>query len=118
MEAAVQRRDMKALIECDLDFHISLAEASGNPLLDVLRRLLAPLFAFIQMRVMTSGQGPEAWSGDLPRHQWIIKLIREGNPSLAGQYVQHSLTQFAASAYAVWENVGGSVEAHNQGERR
>ncbi len=115
MEAAVQCRDMKALIGCDLAFHISLGEASGNPLLlDVLRRLLAPLFAFIQMRVMTSGQGPEAWSGDLPRHKWMIQLIREGNPVLAGQYVPHSLTQFSAAAYAVWGNAGASSETTNK----
>ena len=115
MEGAVRLRDMKSLIESDLTFHLSLAEASGNPLVvDVLRRLLAPLFAFVQMRVITSGQGPEAWKCDLPRHKLIIRLIREGNPVLAGQFVQHSLTQFAASAYAVWENVDGTGEAHKQ----
>jgi hypothetical protein len=44
-------------------------------------------------------------------------MIGEGNPILAGQYVQHCIRPFAASAYAVWENVEGSIEAHHNGQR-
>jgi hypothetical protein len=43
-------------------------------------------------------------------------MIREGNPILAGQSVQHCIRPFAASAYAVWENVEGSIEAHHNGQ--
>jgi DNA-binding GntR family transcriptional regulator len=116
MKRAAQAGDMKALIESDLEFHICLADASENPvLIDALRRLLSPLFAFILMRVLKSGQGPDAWTADLPRHEQIIELVREGNGALARQYVQHAITRFVKSAYRVWENVGGAVEAHSKG---
>jgi DNA-binding GntR family transcriptional regulator len=118
MAAAKTKHDMKELIQSDLNFHIALTEAPGNPLLaDIGRKLLFPLFAFIQMRVLNSGQGPEAWTGDMQHHRWMLQVIREGNPSLAGQFVQQCMNRFAAAAYAVWENVEGSVEAHNQDRR-
>jgi DNA-binding GntR family transcriptional regulator len=126
MEAAYQKMkraaaacDMTALIESDLQFHIALAEASGNPvLIDSLRRILSPLFAFILTRVLQSAQGPDAWAGDLPRHRQMIDVIREGNGALAQVYVQHCIGRFGVAAYRVWENIGGSVEAHVKGDRR
>jgi len=117
MEHAVETRDMKKIIGSDLEFHVALVQAPGNPLLaDFGRKLLYPLFAFIEMRVVRSGQGPTAWIDDLEYHRGILQIIREGNPSLASQFVQHCIGRFAASAYAVWENVGGSVEAHHKGQ--
>ena len=108
---------MKELIQSDLDFHLGVIRASGNPLLDEIgRKLLFPLFAFIQMKVVSSRQGPEAWLADLEYHRSIVLIIRDGNPALASQFVQHCIRRFAASAYGVWENVGGSVEAHSKGE--
>jgi DNA-binding GntR family transcriptional regulator len=119
MGTAVKRGNMKALIEADLDFHLALAGAGGNPLLaEMLRRVLSPLFAFVLLSVLKSRQGPDAWSGDLPRHRRIVEMIREGNPQLALGYVQHCVGCFAASAYRVWENAGGSVEAHTRGKSR
>ncbi len=114
MKHSARAADMKALIESDLEFHLALVEASGNVvLIDMLRRLLSPLFAFILMRVLKSGQGPEAWTGDLAQHARIVEVIQEGNDSLAAQYVQHSISRFATAAYKVWENVGGAIEAHS-----
>jgi DNA-binding GntR family transcriptional regulator len=119
MTYAIEEGNMRNLIDSDLRFHLALAESSGNVVLvDAIRRLLCPLFAFILIRVLKSGQGPEAWRDDLPRHHRMIELIREGNPELAGQYVRHSVTRFVASAYEVWGNEGGSVEAHTKGARR
>jgi DNA-binding GntR family transcriptional regulator len=119
MSNAAKRDDMKELIQSDLDFHIALIKSSGNPLLaDIASKLLFPLFAFIQIRVLSSRQGPAAWIDDLQNHRLILQVIGEGNPSLANQFVQHCIGRFVASAFAVWENVGGSVEAHHKGERR
>jgi DNA-binding GntR family transcriptional regulator len=118
MAKAMAAHDMKELVQSDLDFHIALTEAPGNPLLaDIGRKLLSPLFAFIQIRVLSSGQGPEAWTDDMQYHRWMLQVIREGNPSLAGQFVQQCIGRFAAAAYEVWENVEGSVEAHNRNQR-
>jgi DNA-binding GntR family transcriptional regulator len=105
--AAVDNRDLRAVIESDLDFHIAMAQASGNTVLaDMIRHLLTPLFAFIQLRARKNEQAPEAWRADLPRHAAIIGLIREGNPKLAREYMEHCIRCFSASAYSVWQNTG------------
>jgi DNA-binding FadR family transcriptional regulator len=62
------------------------------------------LFAFIQLRARKNEQAPEAWRADLPRHTAIIGLIREGNPKLAREYMEHCIRCFSASAYSVWQN--------------
>jgi hypothetical protein len=67
------------------------------------------------MKVLKSRQGPEAWLADLEYHRLILQVIRECNPALANEFVQHCIKRFAVSAYSVWENVGGSVEAHHRG---
>jgi DNA-binding FadR family transcriptional regulator len=109
---------MKELVQRDLDFHIALTRAPGNPVLaEIGAKFLFQLFAFIQIGVLTSEQGPDAWIGDLPNHRLVQHMISEGNPILAGQCVQHCIRPFAASAYAVWENVEGSIEAHHNGQR-
>jgi DNA-binding GntR family transcriptional regulator len=116
MEAAIGRGDMQAVLRHDLDYHLKLTELSGNPFLhEAAKRLLVPLFAFILLRVVKSGQGPDAWAADLPRHRRILDLIGEGDPEIAEQYVRRSYKQFVSSAYAVWENVGGAVAAHKEG---
>ncbi len=108
MAAAIAARDMRALIECDRRFHISLIELSGNAfLIDSAMRLLTPLFAFVLIQVLTSGQGPEIWETDLPRHRRIVELIREGDPVIAEQYVKRSCQQFLRSANGVWDHPGG-----------
>lgn len=117
MFAAVQSREMKTLVRSDLDFHLGLIQAAANPpLAEIGRRLLFPLFAFVQMKVLCSRQRPEAWLDDLQYHRLILQVIREGNPSLANEFVQHCIKRFAVSAYSVWENVDGSVEAHHNGQ--
>jgi DNA-binding GntR family transcriptional regulator len=116
MALSIDRGDIKAVLESDLEFHLALAEASDNAfLIEMLRRLLSPLFAFILIRVLKSGQRPEPWKSDLPRHFAILQIIREGNSAVAAQYVQHSILRFERSAYAVWENVPGAVDAHRTG---
>jgi DNA-binding GntR family transcriptional regulator len=109
MVEAAAKGDMKALIQSDLRFHVSLLDAAGNPLVaDIGRKLLFPLFAFMEMRVVSMARRTEAWSNDLQYHRNIVSIIREGDPSLAGQYVQHCLKQFAVSAYEVWAHGAGT----------
>lgn len=117
MERAASRRDMRALIESDLAFHLALAQASRNQyLIESIERLLRPLFAFVQLRVLGSGQGPEAWIQDLPRHRRIVEVIREGSPDVAALYAQHAVGGFVVSAYEVWGNEGGSPAARGRGK--
>ncbi len=103
MESAATRGDVKELIDSDLAFHIALAEASGNTvLIDLLGRLLRPLFTFVLLRMMETHESTVSWKPDIPRHREIIYLIRESNPVVAGQFVQHCVGRFVASAHAVW----------------
>ena len=100
---AVEHSDIQALIHGDLDFHLALANASDNPMLaDMIRRLLVPLFAFVFLRVVETGQAPESWTADLARHQRIIDLVREEDPEVACHYVQHCIRLFAESAERAW----------------
>ena len=108
------RGDVKDLIESDLVFHIALGQASGNPLLaDMLARLLRPLFTFVLLRVIETHGNTASWDGDLPRHHEIVYLIREGNPLVAGQFVQHCVSRFVSSAHSVW-----APEAHPKRSRK
>ncbi len=103
MEAAAAGGSIKGLIEADLTFHLALAAASGNaPLIEILGRLLRPLFAFVLLRTMETHKTSAEWGPSFARHREIINIIREDNPALAGQFVQHLVGRFVASAQAVW----------------
>jgi DNA-binding GntR family transcriptional regulator len=103
MELAAVRGEVKELVESDLAFHLALAEASGNPILvEVLGRILRPLFTFVLLRTMETHETTAGWVPDLARHREIVYLIRESNPAVAGQFVQHCVGRFVASAQAVW----------------
>jgi len=103
MEQAAVRGEVKGLVESDLAFHLALAEASGNPVLvEMLGRLLRPLFTFVLLRMMETQETTVSWAPDFERHREIIYLIRDSNPAVAGQFVQHCVGRFVASAQAVW----------------
>ncbi|MBI4908296.1 MAG: GntR family transcriptional regulator [Acidobacteria bacterium] len=103
MESAAAAGDLRKLIDSDLAFHLALAAASRNPVLEeMLARLLRPLFTFVLARMVEMHESAERWSAVLPTHARIVDLIREGNPSLAGQYVRHCIGRFAESAHTVW----------------
>lgn len=94
----------EALLDCDLQFHLLLCEASGNPfLIEQGRRILLPFFAFVRMRVTASRQDTAVWARDLEAHQRIIDLIREGEGDIAEQYAKRAMDRFARTAYDNWE---------------
>ena len=88
MRKAAEADQREALLDWDLQFHLGLCEASGNPfLLEDARRILLPFFAFVRMRVTTTQQDASAWRKVLESHQRIIYLIREGEGEIAQQYL-------------------------------
>ena len=104
MRESARKGDREALIDCDLRYHLALCELSCNPyLLEHARRILVPLFAFVRMRVSSSGQSASAWTKDLEAHQKVIDLIREGEGDIAEQYVKRAMERFARTAYDYWE---------------
>jgi len=103
MEAAARQSEVKKLVQSDLEFHLALAEASGNSLLiEILGRILRPLFTFVLLRMMETHETTLSWTPDFARHRQIIYLIRDSNPTVAGQFVQHCVGCFVASARKVW----------------
>ncbi len=119
MHQAAEVGDMTALIDHDLHFHLLLCEKSANRFLfEHARRLLVPLFAFVQMRVHTNKQGPEPWKAIIPTHRQILDVIRLRDPYLAEQFVlRTTLQRFGNFAYEIWENqpIGGSSPAPKNG---
>jgi DNA-binding GntR family transcriptional regulator len=104
MEDATRRNHVRDLVQNDLAFHLALTEASGNPvLIDLLGRLLRPLFGFVLLRMMETHESTLSWTPDLPRHREIIYLIRDSTPEVARQFVEHCVQRrFVSTAHAVW----------------
>jgi DNA-binding GntR family transcriptional regulator len=111
MILAADQRDMKALIENDLAFHISLCEMSANThLIEAARRILVPLFAFQLYRSLASGNGPEQWIESFPRHRRMLDIIRDGDASVAEQYTRLMVEHFASTGRG-WEIVEQEAES-------
>src|SRR5690348_2900946 len=105
MRRAATEGNCEALLQNDLQFHLQLCELSGNPfLVEHSRRLLVPFFAFVRMRVATSGQTTSPWDKDLEAHQRIIDLVGEAEGEVAEQYEKKAMARFAKTAYDNWEN--------------
>ena len=56
----------------------------------------------ILLRMVETRETTLRWTPDLPRHGQIIALIRDSNPIVARQYVEHCVGQFAVSSHSVW----------------
>jgi DNA-binding GntR family transcriptional regulator len=103
MRRASEARDIKALTDLDLQFHLELCRMSGNShLLSYAQKILRPFFAFVRMRVSVSGQGTSAWGQDVDAHQRIVDLIHDEEADLAEHYVKKSMTRFASTARKNW----------------
>jgi len=104
MRRASKGKRPAELIEADLKFHLELCRLSNNSyVFDHARRVLLPLFAFVRIRVISSGQDTSAWSKDFDAHQRIVDLVKEGQGEVAEVYVQRMMARFASTAYDNWE---------------
>ncbi len=104
MRHAARNQGPEDVIDHDLQFHLELCRASGNPyILEHGRRVLLPFFAFVRMRVIATGQDASVWSKDLEAHQRIVDLMRDGEGDVAEQYVKKAMSRFAKTAYDNWE---------------
>jgi DNA-binding GntR family transcriptional regulator len=100
MRLAASEGNCEALLQDDLQFHLQLCELSGNPfLVELSHRLLVPFFAFVRMRVATSGQTTSPWDKDLEAHQRLIDLLCEGEDDVRELYVKNATARFAKNAY-------------------
>jgi DNA-binding GntR family transcriptional regulator len=92
------------LIDADLRFHLELCRLSKNAyLFEHARKVLLPLFAFVRIRVLSSGQDTTVWGKDFEAHQRIVDLVKDGQGAVAEAYVQRTMERFALTAYENWE---------------
>jgi DNA-binding GntR family transcriptional regulator len=96
MHSAVQCGSTRAYHERDLRFHLLICEKSGNPfLLDSVRRLIVPLFAFVVLRRHGAVADPEQWSKSYEEHRRILKALQSRDPDFAEQEVRTIIQSFS-----------------------
>ena len=104
MRRAWKRGRVAELVDADLRFHLELCRLSNNSyLLEHARRVLLPLFAFVRIRVLSSGQSTAVWGKDFDAHKRIVDLVKDGQGTVAESYVQCMMERFALTAYGNWE---------------
>ena len=82
MEAAIERRDTR--VELDRQFHVNLAEVSGNA---VLARLVGELFderhSPISAKISSRFETRRTWKAALAEHQAILRAVEARDPIAA-----------------------------------
>jgi GntR family transcriptional repressor for pyruvate dehydrogenase complex len=76
----VYRDDPAKHCAADLDFHLRLARATGNPMFAVV---LQPITALIQAGILRGGGLTEARMRGIREHQAIDECVRRRNPAAA-----------------------------------
>jgi GntR family transcriptional repressor for pyruvate dehydrogenase complex len=90
---AIMDRSMRnpdAYIEADLDFHLALAEAAGNPLILSLLDSIVGLLREQRLRIFSVAQGPAR--GQV-HHKRILSAIEQRNAPLAREEMRRHLQQ-------------------------
>ncbi len=88
MERSMQ--DPDAYIEADLDFHLALAEAAGNPLILSLTDSIVGLLREQRMRIFNVPHGPERGQS---HHKRILQAIEQRDPEKAREAMKAHLQQ-------------------------
>jgi len=82
--------DPDAYVEADLDFHLALAEAVGNPLILSLLDSIVILLREQRSRIFNVDGGPER--GQF-HHKRILAAVEQGNPEAAREAMRAHLQQ-------------------------
>ena len=82
--------DADAYIEADLDFHLAMAEAAGNPLVLSLLDSIVDLLRELRLRIFRVDGGPER--GQF-HHKRILEAIERGSPQAARELMRAHLRQ-------------------------
>jgi GntR family transcriptional regulator, transcriptional repressor for pyruvate dehydrogenase complex len=88
-------QDPDAYVEADLDFHLSLAEAAGNPLILSLLDSIVGLLREQRSRIFLVDGGPER--GQF-HHKRILAAILQGDPEAAREAMRAHLQQVLADS--------------------
>jgi len=101
MDRSIQSQDPEGYIEADLDFHLALAEAAGNPLILALIDSIVALLREQRSRIFNVEGGPER--GQF-HHKRILEAIEGGDAEAARKAMQAHLEQ-------VWQDSSASVRS-------
>jgi GntR family transcriptional repressor for pyruvate dehydrogenase complex len=82
--------DREAYIEADLDFHLALAEAAGNPLILSLLDSIVGLLREQRSRIFDVDGGPERGQY---HHKRILAAVEQRNPEAAREAMREHLRQ-------------------------
>jgi GntR family transcriptional repressor for pyruvate dehydrogenase complex len=104
--AAMDRslHDPDAYVEADLDFHLALAEAAGNPLILSLLDSIVGLLREQRARIFTVDGGPER--GQF-HHKRILAAVEAKNAAGAREAMREHLDQVLADSRAAKQEVRG-----------
>ncbi len=95
MRSAIECQNLKAFYERDLQFHLLLAEKTGNAMLvQGLKRIILPLFAFVVMRVQGARTQQDQWVRSLEQHKRIIDALKTHDPVFAERLVTQTIGAF------------------------
>ena len=83
-------QDREAYIEADLDFHLALAEAAGNPLILSLLDSIVGLLREQRSRIFEVEGGPERGQY---HHKRILAAVEQRNPEAARRAMREHLQQ-------------------------
>jgi GntR family transcriptional repressor for pyruvate dehydrogenase complex len=109
---AVMDRSLKnpdAYIEADLDFHLALAEAAGNPLILSLLDSLVGVLREQRLGIFAVTGGPER--GQV-HHKLILAAIEQRNASKARKAMRAHLEQVRQDSTATAKPAGKSRKGH------
>lgn len=95
MDAA--RDNAEAFIEADLDFHLALAEAAGNPIILTLIDSIVGLLREQRTRIFFVPGGPERGQA---HHKRILDAVERRDPEAARQAMRAHLEQVRRDAEA------------------
>jgi DNA-binding GntR family transcriptional regulator len=93
MRSAADCNNINAFYERDLQFHLLLAEKTGNGMLvQALRRIIVPLFAFVVIHTVRTQKGQ--WVQSIERHKRIIDALNTHDPVFAERLVTQTIGTF------------------------
>jgi GntR family transcriptional repressor for pyruvate dehydrogenase complex len=87
--------DPEAYVEADLDFHLALAEAAGNPLILSLLDSIVGLLREQRSRIFNVEGGPDRGQY---HHKRILRAVEQGDPELAREAMRAHLKQVIADS--------------------
>jgi DNA-binding GntR family transcriptional regulator len=103
MHSAIACGNLRAFYERDLQFHVLLAELTGNKMLvQALKRIVIPLFAFVVIRVQGTRTDPQQWERSFEQHRRIIEALKSGDSAFAERLVIHIVSTFFEETQAVF----------------